>query len=756
MEQRKPTPAFTLETGPVGGGTPGRRAPAMASSCQTALAPFAGSLVPVGARPPVHPEVSGARPWTTVRLTLAELLPPHPNISYPSAHAVLNAPRSRRRRLGTTSALAYASSGPAVSQGRSPGGAALPPAQAQIAGSALLLAQPGDVTRQHKLPSLTVRAGCRLPGVVSEPVTPSGDEQPSVLSRLGGDAAQPWRAPRSLVSTLPPEWSTAPLGLPSCDLPPASLLAAEQYRRGLAEASLIPRRAMPRILSTGLPPGWHPAPQRHEPGDSSSGSGNGGRAYSGQRQRRSSDAEPLSLRLSSVPDLAATPGAERSARRYEAWTPPADEAAGPAFSTPATTSKEQSGPASASLRTSSPVRLLSFGAPGTPSRSFGTLRPSQAQAAEQPRDLFPRPRRARSAALSPPAAAADDVRALPSAAARVKTVAPSPRANSVLLAAREGRRLSGEQAPLRRLRASRTAADLAQPTPSAAHAEPARTPASARAAASHALASTIPSRMQSAGAGSAARSSPATMDTPPPRARPAEKKAEQVNPSPLPARRLGAGGGFAVEAGSAEAAKPKTALARKRPAGKQQPRLFSARIKASQSASGAPLADGFEWLMQKGFELMLMIRAKLDSRELSATVDHLGRFVSDLSEAAGRASVEKAHIVQELLLRLLGVQQSFDSQRGTAAIPMHQAKVLDRSSRLQALNLEAVLGERMESMVSAMGKLRTLLKIKVEDGNDLVMAEGTIAELGAFFGKLREVAAQKQLDEFELFVSLRS
>lgn len=82
--------------------------------------------------------------------------------------------------------------------------------------------------------------------------------------------------------------------------------------------------------------------------------------------------------------------------------------------------------------------------------------------------------------------------------------------------------------------------------------------------------------------------------------------------------------------------------------------------------------------------------------------------------------------------------------------------MLDRSARLQQLNLEVLFGsEQLKEMVAAVGELRGLLKVKVEDGNDLQMAERTLHELSLFFGRLSRVAAERQCDEYELFVSLQ-
>lgn len=81
--------------------------------------------------------------------------------------------------------------------------------------------------------------------------------------------------------------------------------------------------------------------------------------------------------------------------------------------------------------------------------------------------------------------------------------------------------------------------------------------------------------------------------------------------------------------------------------------------------------------------------------------------------------------------------------------------MLDRSAALQELKLEEQMSvSELGAMVAAMGELRRLLKVKIEDGNDLLMAERTLEELGLFFDRLAGLAAHRQCSEHELYVSL--
>jgi hypothetical protein len=118
-------------------------------------------------------------------------------------------------------------------------------------------------------------------------------------------------------------------------------------------------------------------------------------------------------------------------------------------------------------------------------------------------------------------------------------------------------------------------------------------------------------------------------------------------------------------------------------------------------------------------------------------------------------------------------------------MPMHQAKVLDRSALLGDLDAalrkqararrissarpispdlarsqrhrDAALlrtmqaGGRLSHLVKCADEMRRVLRIKVEDGNDLLMAREAIAELHAFATKLRACAQQTGESEYELY-----
>ena len=60
-------------------------------------------------------------------------------------------------------------------------------------------------------------------------------------------------------------------------------------------------------------------------------------------------------------------------------------------------------------------------------------------------------------------------------------------------------------------------------------------------------------------------------------------------------------------------------------------------------------------------------------------------------------------------------------------------------------------GDRLKHLVSCADEMRRVLRIKVEDGNDLLMAREAISELHAFSSKLAECAAITGETDYELY-----
>ena len=149
--------------------------------------------------------------------------------------------------------------------------------------------------------------------------------------------------------------------------------------------------------------------------------------------------------------------------------------------------------------------------------------------------------------------------------------------------------------------------------------------------------------------------------------------------------------------------------------------------------------------------------------------ERLTTFMHELREL-GEMSKSPLDVVFQCLMQALAdsgrapsLGADFDSQGGTFGkvgdsdfVPMHQAKVLDRSDRLKANDAEirALAADRLDWLVDSADLLRKLLRVKVEDGNDLLMAIDTVNEVHVFWQRLRTHAAQSGEEHFDLYQRL--
>ena len=205
----------------------------------------------------------------------------------------------------------------------------------------------------------------------------------------------------------------------------------------------------------------------------------------------------------------------------------------------------------------------------------------------------------------------------------------------------------------------------------------------------------------------------------------------------------------------------------------------SAEPSSTDSAPGADARgeDGldrgaaFEWLLQRQIEVEMTLREKkVASRE---DLEHVAETFRDLNElflelhaaaaeltAANKRPCSVAALFQELLHKIAGVNAGLgmEGQRGEGNVPMHQAKVLDRRHRTgeECGDVNMVLGpERVRGMVLRVRDLRQALRIKVEDANDVRMAEEAVKAGHAFWTKLREHAKRHGADAFAALTKLR-
>ena len=68
--------------------------------------------------------------------------------------------------------------------------------------------------------------------------------------------------------------------------------------------------------------------------------------------------------------------------------------------------------------------------------------------------------------------------------------------------------------------------------------------------------------------------------------------------------------------------------------------------------------------------------------------------------------------------------------------------------------IRKLTAERWPWLVDCADLLRNLLRVKVEDGNDLQMAATTVAELHRFYTRLVQYAQQSGEEQFSLYQRL--
>ena len=179
-----------------------------------------------------------------------------------------------------------------------------------------------------------------------------------------------------------------------------------------------------------------------------------------------------------------------------------------------------------------------------------------------------------------------------------------------------------------------------------------------------------------------------------------------------------------------------------------------------EGGSGAGGSALETWLMQKALEVTMVLRTKVSSpAELEAMLGATARLVSwvgEMDALAAALGAERDAVFQCVLGQLNAHGQDFDSQAGSSHMPMHQAKVLDRSDRLgeDDAAVRKLAGDRLDWLVDQADLLRKLLRVKVEDANDLAMAVATVDEVHRFWTRLSTHAEQTGEDAFELFQRL--
>ena len=169
-----------------------------------------------------------------------------------------------------------------------------------------------------------------------------------------------------------------------------------------------------------------------------------------------------------------------------------------------------------------------------------------------------------------------------------------------------------------------------------------------------------------------------------------------------------------------------------------------------------------QWLEQRALEVEYSLRKAISSNQdlggVTRDIADLNAFLHRLDEIAAGVGYSPGEALQALLGQLANRTRSFDSMGGMGNVPMHQAKVLDRSERLAEVEqslLGFVPGGELSELVERVNLLRTLLRVKVEDPNDLTMARSSVYSAFNFFSRLQAYANDKGSTPYEALCEFR-
>ncbi|KAK3275670.1 hypothetical protein CYMTET_16211 [Cymbomonas tetramitiformis] len=194
---------------------------------------------------------------------------------------------------------------------------------------------------------------------------------------------------------------------------------------------------------------------------------------------------------------------------------------------------------------------------------------------------------------------------------------------------------------------------------------------------------------------------------------------------------------------------------------KNQKSSPSSQGKAEESVADESVVDE-AWLLQRQLEVELSLRKKIcsteDILELAKSFQNIVQFFKELGDLSGSLQIPSGAIFQEILSQLSESNLDFDKQGRVGDIPMHQAKVLNRRPRLEAEGniVEHIGAGVLERFLQPVQDLRALLRVKVEDSNDLCMAEEAAKTTARFLSGLSHIADKKQLSQFQALEALRA
>lgn len=143
-----------------------------------------------------------------------------------------------------------------------------------------------------------------------------------------------------------------------------------------------------------------------------------------------------------------------------------------------------------------------------------------------------------------------------------------------------------------------------------------------------------------------------------------------------------------------------------------------------------------EVLLQRQMEASGSFREPIKSPQqlltTMTTIADLFVFMPTVEELSRVLKIPLENIFQCLMQIGMGGAVGFDQQARQGAVPMHQAKVLDRQTLLAAQQVEPTLrkqvpDDELAKLVSHCQTLRSFLRMKIEDNNDFKMAHRMVS-----------------------------
>ncbi|KPI85969.1 hypothetical protein ABL78_4971 [Leptomonas seymouri] len=164
-------------------------------------------------------------------------------------------------------------------------------------------------------------------------------------------------------------------------------------------------------------------------------------------------------------------------------------------------------------------------------------------------------------------------------------------------------------------------------------------------------------------------------------------------------------------------------------------------------------------LLTRQMELHTSVRhPPQDAQGLVQLMDIMRNYKSyfeSLRKIAGQFNVEPETVFQAFMYISVGGTVNFDRQHQDGSVPMHQAKVLARSN---AIELASTLRKELPNSelmvyVGLSRDLRTTLRVKVEDGNDLKTAETSVCEAVEYLNYIDRCASHNPENLFKFYMA---